>query len=1154
MKIQHKIPSFPSELQRQRLNYKNTLPHVLQKAENRKIVKGQPTSAAGDQSDIKRLFPNLYGQKSISFTTSPTDNSTSNRKAPLRAAVVLSGGQAPGGHNVIGGIYRFVKENGGVLFGFRNGPKGIMTGNYVELNDEMVSKYLNMGGFDIIGSGRDKIHSDEQFASSLQNCEAMNLNGLVVIGGDDSNTNACMLAEYFASKGSKISVVGAPKTIDGDLKNEYVPVSFGFDTACKVYSEMIGSLAMDALSSKKKYHFVRLMGRSASHIALECALQVQPNLCFIGEEVQKEKMTLAQITNQLVKLINQRSKLNKHFGLVLIPEGLIEFIPELGILIEEINDILSNSNNSSSDTSATQEFVLGHLSKNSAEVFKYLPDSIRAQLLLDRDSHGNVIVSRIETEKLIVQCAMKELEKDVLDKFKCQFHFFGYEGRSAMPSLFDSNYCFALGYNAGLLIENQCSGMISTIGNLSAPAINWTAGGMPLTHMMNIERRAGKEKPVIKKALTELLGKPFLTFVNQRLSWMVEDCYRSPGPIQFSGPGSEDISITLRLELEQRAAEKKEATNENAKRVKYNNDSNNNNNEVPSVKTCQGRNVQASLSLPLSQYRAAHKVTMPYILKNPGLAELKITSCVKLNNIYGYDLQRKFPSLCSESTNLEINEIVNGENDCYGVKVEPEESVNAKPSQRVGIVFCGRPTPGAHNIIEGLFNGIKSINNDSVLIGFKNGTVGLFENQSVVITNEMIDTFRNSGGLDILGRTVDQMAQPKQLAAILKTCKAQRLDGLVCVGGTYTAADSLELAEYLKANGCPETTITQIPATIDRDMVNAYVQETVGFHTASHVCSQLVGNISTDCNSNKKYYYFLRMMGRRPSHIALEVGLQCCPNAVLIGEEIWEEQKTLSMIVNELSDMICARALKGKNYGVILVPEGLLTFIPEIASLLNELKQLGIKYSNAKDILGALSPWQKALYDYLPSFIQKKLLKREIHGTIAWSQIETERMLLELVKMELSERKKLGTYKGKFGALTHFFGYQARCGYPSEFDATYGSCLGVIASILIRENRTGYMCCMENLHLNDVEKWKGTAIPLLELCTMNRKTNRAEYKPVVVDLNRKPFQYLLKSLQTWKDLEDYRNPGPIQINPSVVSNGDLVRSMTLKMEHEDQQV
>lgn len=421
---------------------------------------------------------------------------------------------------------------------------------------------------------------------------------------------------------------------------------------------------------------------------------------------------------------------------------------------------------------------------------------------------------------------------------------------------------------------------------------------------------------------------------------------------------------------------------------------------------------------------------------------------------------------------------------------------------------------------------------DTVLYGFKNGTLGLFEGNYVEITDEIFEEFRNTGGVDILGRSVDQMHTDEQLKAINATCCNLSLDGLVCVGGTYTAADTLCLAEFLLAQGT-STTVTALPATIDRDMINQYVEETVGFHSASRVCSQLCGNIATDCNSNKKYYYFLRMMGRRPSHMVLEVGLQSCPNAVLIGEEIWENQKTLSMIVTEIADMVCLRSLQGKEFGVILIPEGLLTFVPEVASLLTELKNIGAQHPHVglEETLRLLKPWQRMLFEYLPGFIQDKVTRREIHGTLELSQIETEKMLLDLVKKEMKRRSQNGTYNGKFGALTHFFGYQARCGFPTEFDCMYGNALGRTAAYALTcKELTGSICTIKNLASGDVEKnWVPQIVPLLNLVRINLDTNRGEYSPVVVDVKQgKAFQHLRVMLQKWKLEEAYRNLGPTQ--------------------------
>ena len=1116
--------AFPSTLQARRQKVSPVLPSVLSD-KSRVLVKGlTATSAAGDAEQIKNLFPCLYGQKSVSFQSG--EQGAQDAVRPVRAAVVLSGGQAPGGHNVITGIYRFVKESGGTLFGFLNGPKGIFTGNYREITEQDVEKYHNMGGFDMIGSGRDKIHTDKQFADSLKTCEDLKLDGLVVIGGDDSNTNACMLAEYFASKGSQVCVVGAPKTIDGDLKNEFVPVSFGFDTACKTYSEMIGSLAMDALSTKKKYHFVRLMGRSASHIALECALQVQPNMCYIGEEVEHKQMTLSQVARELVELIEARSSAGKKYGLVLIPEGLIEFIPELGVLINEINDILPKLSGE-----ATAELILERLSGPSKSVFTYLPKSIKSQLLLDRDSHGNVIVSRIETESLLIQCALKELSPSTKAGFKYQTHFFGYEGRSALPSPFDSNYCFALGYNAGLLINHKQTGMISTVTNLSKSPEEWKAGGMPLTHMMNMEKRAGKEKPVIKKALTELTGKPFLTFAKSREQWKLHDKYRSPGPIQFEATKwAADISIMLRLELEQRGGlSENESNTRPVKRQR-----------VGDKVGGTNRDSEATLSLPFVRTRVAHAVKSPRVLHSNAFRFVQ-TETTPVDNSATSQFSKLYPNLITNSDAVyELH--TGGENLGSG-----EAKAAGSPCKRVGVVFCGRPCPGAHNIVEGLYNALKLLNQDAVLYGFKNGTLGLFKGECVEITEELFEDFRNTGGVDVLGRSVDQMYKEEQLKAINATCLKLSLDGLVCVGGTYTASDTLSLAEYMLAQGT-STAVTAIPATIDRDMINKYVEETVGFHSASRVCSQLCGNIATDCNSNKKYFYFLRMMGRRPSHMVLEVGLQCCPNAVLIGEDIWENQKTLSMIVTEIADMVCLRSLQGKQFGVILIPEGLLTFIPEVASLLTELKNIGAEHLNAglEETLRLLKPWQRMLFEYLPGFIQEKIMKREIHGTLELSQIETEKLLLDLVKKEMKRRSDNGTYNGKFGALTHFFGYQARCGFPTEFDCMYGNALGRTAAYaLSRKDLTGSICTIRNLAASDVENnWTPQVVPLLALVRINLDTCRGEYSPVVVDVKQgKAFQHLRIMLQKWKLEEAYCNPGPTQFG----AESQRERSATLSL-------
>ncbi|RID45510.1 hypothetical protein BRARA_I02236 [Brassica rapa] len=542
-----RVPSVYSEVQVSRIDHALPLPSVFKSPF--KIVDGPPSSAAGNSEEIAKLFPNLYGQPSALLVSDQSNDAVlSDQK--LKVGVVLSGGQAPGGHNVICGIFDYLQEHakGSTLFGFRGGPAGIMKGKYVELTSDFVYPYRNQGGFDMICSGRDKIETPEQFKQAEDTVTKMDLDGLVVIGGDDSNTNACLLAEYFRGKNMKTRVIGCPKTIDGDLKSKEVPTSFGFDTACKIYSEMIGNVMIDARSTGKYYHFVRLMGRAASHITLECALQTHPNITIIGEEVSEKKLTLKNVTDYIVDVICKRAENGYNYGVILVPEGLIDFIPEVQELISELNEILAQGN-------VDEE---GQWKKNLKEetlkLFEFLPQTIQEQLMLERDPHGNVQVAKIETEKMLIQMVETELEKKKKDgSYKREFmgksHFFGYEGRCGLPTNFDATYCYALGYGAGSLLQSGKTGLISSVGNLAAPVEKWTVGGTPLTSLMDVERRHGKFKPVIKKAMVELEGAPFKKFASQREEWALKNRYISPGPIQFKGPGSDAINHTLLLEL-----------------------------------------------------------------------------------------------------------------------------------------------------------------------------------------------------------------------------------------------------------------------------------------------------------------------------------------------------------------------------------------------------------------------------------------------------------------------------------------------------------------------------------------------------------------------------------------------------------------------------
>ncbi len=542
-----------SALQNARAAYQPKLPKALQGAV--KIKEGAPTQSVDNQEDIKKLFPNTYGMPIIEFEPAETQN---NKK--INIGVILSGGQAPGGHNVITGLFDQLKrlnpENR--LFGFILGPGGFVDHNYKELTAEVIDEYRNTGGFDMIGSGRTKLEKVDQFEKGLEIARELNLSAIVIIGGDDSNTNACVLAEYYAAKNYGIQVIGCPKTIDGDLKNSQIETSFGFDTACKTYAELIGNIERDCNSARKYWHFIKVMGRSASHIALECALQCQPNVCLVSEEVEQKDLTLNQIVDDLCQTIAKRAADGNNFGTVIIPEGLIEFIPAIGRLIQELNDLLAahGADYKDLDKDAQRKYIIEHLSKENAATFETLPADVARQLSLDRDPHGNVQVSLIETEKLLsamceTRLAEMKAEGKYVGKFAAQHHFFGYEGRCAAPSNFDADYCYALGTSAAQLIANGKTGYMAIVKNTTAPADQWIAGGVPITMMMNMERRNGEMKPVIRKALVELDGAPFKEFAAKRDVWARETAYVYPGPIQYWGPTEVCDQPTRTLALEQ---------------------------------------------------------------------------------------------------------------------------------------------------------------------------------------------------------------------------------------------------------------------------------------------------------------------------------------------------------------------------------------------------------------------------------------------------------------------------------------------------------------------------------------------------------------------------------------------------------------------------
>ena len=542
-----------SALQQARKAYLPKLPEALKGYV--KVKEGAPTNSVDNQEEIKKLFPNTYGMPIVEFEPSDVEAGQA-----MNVGVILSGGQAPGGHNVITGLFDTIKKMNpdNKLYGFILGPGGLVDHKYMEITADFIDDYRNTGGFDMIGSGRTKLEKVEQFEKGIEIVRELGIKALVIIGGDDSNTNACVLAEYYAAKNYGVQVIGCPKTIDGDLKNSQIETSFGFDTATKTYSELIGNIERDCNSARKYWHFIKLMGRSASHIALECALQCQPNICLVSEEIKAKNMTLNQIVENICEVISYRATQGNNFGVILVPEGLIEFIPSIGKLIEELNDLLAAHGNDYKglDPVAQREYIMAHLSEENKQTFATLPDNVARQLSLDRDPHGNVQVSLIETEKLLSDmCAAKlaqwKAEGKYTGRFSALHHFFGYEGRCAAPSNFDADYCYALGTSAAHLIANGKTGYMAIVKNTTAPTSEWKAGGVPITMMMNMERRNGEMKPVIRKALVELDGKPFKEFEKQRDHWAKETCYIYPGPIQYWGPSEVCDRPTRTLALEQ---------------------------------------------------------------------------------------------------------------------------------------------------------------------------------------------------------------------------------------------------------------------------------------------------------------------------------------------------------------------------------------------------------------------------------------------------------------------------------------------------------------------------------------------------------------------------------------------------------------------------
>eukprot|EP00300_Choanocystis_sp_HF-7_P012400 c17874_g1_i1.p1 GENE.c17874_g1_i1~~c17874_g1_i1.p1 ORF type:complete len:1266 (+),score=315.83 c17874_g1_i1:61-3798(+) len=1162
-----------SDLKRERQRFIPPVPNVLKNLGRRAMVeKEAPTLVSGEEKDLMQgIFPHTFAKPRVELVEIEAD-SDSNVTRPLRVAVVLSGGQAPGGHNVIAGLYDGLKELNpeSSLFGFLDGPKGIYTGKYAEIDRQVIEAYRNTGGFDMLCSGRDKIETPEQFENCLAVSAALALDALVIVGGDDSNTNAAVLAEYFISKCCSTRVCGCPKTIDGDLKNEFIPISFGFDTACRVFSDQIGNICFDTLSSQKYWQFVRLMGRSASSITLECALQTRPNMCLIGEEVEQSKKGLAEVCRDIADLVEQRAKRGKHYGVVLLPEGLIEFIPEFMALIKEINDVLEQ-------VEPSEENVQNSLSVGNAALFAYLPSDIRHQLILDRDPHGNVQVSLIETEKLLGSVVAQELRKrKFTGKFDPQYSFCGYEGRSAFPSTFDTTYTYALGKCAAALVAHNQTGLITSVTNLDKAVSEWCCGGVPISAMCGMEKRKGKMKPVIKKALVELSGPrsaPFQALKARRSAWALADAYRSAGPMQFDSDAK--MCRTLRYELVGITDDDTEGPELLARLL--------------ASEQCMGNFIftppmeEAMSGLAIERANAV--VGVPAVLgAGAGVISGEQSQCLRYRDT---NLIRSLLPTTSEQPLVEL------------VQARGQDTFKANADTapvRVGIVFNGRQAPGAHNVVCGLLDAITAINTENKLFAFLMGTEGFFRGQSIEITHEWVRLFRNQGGMHMLGRSVDQIRSPAQLDAAAKVCQEKQLTGLVLVGASKTHTDAAYLAEHF-AQRKVGTSVVACPVGIGGDLMRGtFVQSSLGFDTHCHVSAEVIGNTATDGASNKKYYYFIRLNsgGHSPSHVALEVALQTQPTITLITEEIAESNKSLRAIASEIADVVVARSKIGKNYGIVLLPEGLLSCIPEVKALMSELDAIaamaerakqqqvsqGIKTatqssSNMVDAAGGpsltaalsrdgdldvhgvapfLTPWSRSLLTSLPKFAQAQLLlHRQSDGHTDLSKVDTERLLAHYVEEELKARKDRGEYKDKFACITSIKSSQARSSMPTQFDCELGYALGQSAGVLSAHRCNGYMVSITGLH-HPVDEWRVAGAPLSCLLTADGveffpdgSSTRPRIAPAIVSFSSPDYLQYIALKKKWELQDCFQNPGPVQFSGATVNS----RAVTISASRND---
>ncbi|KAH0474251.1 MAG: uncharacterized protein KVP18_004812 [Porospora cf. gigantea A] len=1084
------------------------------------VDKEAPELIQSDAEQLQKKFPNIYGlpYRELHSTDPMESRAPDEHRRPIRVGILLSGGPAPGGHNVICGLYDYVKHAHveSQIFGFLGGLDGLFNSDYRRLTNDFVDQFRNTGGFDMLWSGRGRVQGTEDMQRALVVCEELLLDGLVIVGGDGSNSNAAILAEYFGSQKGRTSVVGIPKTIDGDLRNPCIETSFGFDTCAKTYSELIGNLTTDICSQQAVYHFVRVMGRSASHLVLECALQTRPNLVFIGEEIERDGTSLKEIVTEICDLVLARNADNRQYGIILVPEGLIEFIPEMKLLIGELNTIMADGD----------DFEVTLLSDSSRELWLFLPENIREQLLGDREATGYIQVAKIATERLLIALVESELsaKKDFIPLVMP--HYFGYEGRCAMPSNFDASYCTALGYTAGCLVENACNGYMTVVRNLEQHYSVWQPAGVPFYKIM--EMRCGTDGetfPAVTRQLVDLDGSLFAVFKSCREQWKLQDCYRVPGPVQFEGVCAEvsdyTVCVPCRDDLLWRAMDKKL----NVGRA-----------VVPKR--------PGALSF-LQRKRLGFQPTLPRILQSKSVS-----------------LHQSFQSLprdpYTHRQTLLFYKHICKDNKFFAHEVRDAMGGPTIRALTVGVIFLSRQSPGIMNVLWGLHERTKRFGGKTY--GFY-GMQGLLQGNYLHIIDDDLEVFYNQGGCELLGRSsTHSLLHAANQARALETCKRLQLDGLVVVGSNLAVTEATLLAEFFLANGC-QTKVVAVPATGSNNLAHELIETNIGFDTSSKVYASLIGNVLTDAASMPKYWHFIRLMGRAPSYEVLECALQTHPNFVIIAEEYGASQKTLADVVSDIADCVCLRSEMGKNFGTVIIPDGLLSHLPNMKMLMAEIARLVeeaptnemlsiqhelLEIQEGSRWLTMLSPWNLALFKSLPRFIRKEMVQVD-NGEMRFTRIETEVLLSQMVRKELERRAKRGEFNGKFAAVNHFFGYQGRSSLPSNFDCNLAYAYGHLAAICVESGLTA-MCCTIRGLVGPTADWKAFVIPMncmLALVPSQQEVHHELGKarnnsnvtdiPIIpsseVNLESKAFRWMKTALdEQWMLQDRFCNPGPIQFD------------------------